>query len=62
MVNDARSDEVRNRVEDAMKLLKGVVEQNPKGLIVSIDDARASLLLAGHYIDRALWALARIGH
>jgi hypothetical protein len=59
-ITDARSDETRNRVLDAQKLLQSILDRNPYGKITEIDDVRACLLLAEHHVNAALWALARI--
>jgi hypothetical protein len=60
-VADQRSDEVRGRTIDALKLLQHVLDANPFGTIVNVDEARSELLLAIHHAQSALWALSKVG-
>jgi hypothetical protein len=57
----AHSDQVRDRCQEALVLLNQVLDANPHGSVIADPIAtRVHLLLAEHYVNAALFALARL--
>jgi hypothetical protein len=54
-------DEVRDRRNDALVLIKQILDANPYGApIADPVTTRIHLLLAEHYVEAVFWALAKL--
>ena len=57
----AHSDEVRDRLNDALVVINQILDANPYGAPVADPvTSRIHLLLAEHYVEAALSALAKL--
>jgi hypothetical protein len=57
----AQSDQVRDRINDALVLLNSILDANPYGVAIADPlTTRTQLLLAGHHVEAAMWALAKL--
>jgi hypothetical protein len=55
------SDQVRDRLNDSLALINQILDANPYGApIADPVTTRIHLLLAEHYVEAALWALAKL--